>query len=798
MNNELSKKLALEFISATTSDDLKKIFTSSEGKELFDNPKNWVPYGGEEGNWGTISSQQSKPVGAFVELLMNSIDAVLLRKAKEAGITDPRSPSAPQTMQEAVKKFFPRVNEGKIAKLSNQQRRDLAKQVVQVAIKPGASSKNYPTYTIVDAGEGQLPENFPNTLVSLSKNNKNGINFVQGKFNMGSTGAIRFCTRGDIDRGLIKLIVSKRAGQDRWGWTIVRVREPREDESKNVVEYFCPYKKIPEFKLDQISAFGHDEIGTTKEGTIIKLYEYDMGPGARAGERGLRNALGTNLIDCCLPIYICDFNIVAPRNDKGALRKQGISDSVFSGLNIALNDDVTEELSEEKLPLEISPTNYKTEFVNLIEDINHEELGQIKIYATGISKMPDYLEKEKLRVFYTLNGQAQSAERASFLNQSVGLPELQNHLIVNVMLEGLTKKARNAIFFGDRERMSPVGMAGVLRSLVVDALKNDSTLREYARTIRLRRATEQVEDKAETRDLLKDMISTDPALKELFGAGTFFTEIDKGPGDEKVFTGEKYPTFLKPKNLSQINGVECKEVPINTTRKIECLTDAEDEYLSRIDSPGEKWCSLGASEFPYSAKLKNGIARFTITPPSSAKVGDEIDIEIGFKDYGRNLEPLFFKVRIIYTKPEKKKQGPPNPPPDDQDDKKKKVVGEPDFKWVSEEQWGDHGFDEESGAYVSKGEETVVYINRANKYLKSILGSQKDEAIRKVDENIFKIGLGLFAIAIDRKISKLYSDGEKDKLVEDTDEFTKTATSSISPYIITVVKKLGAKNLKWD
>jgi hypothetical protein len=32
---------------------------------------------------------------------MNSIDAVLLRKAKEAGITDPRSPSAPQTILES-------------------------------------------------------------------------------------------------------------------------------------------------------------------------------------------------------------------------------------------------------------------------------------------------------------------------------------------------------------------------------------------------------------------------------------------------------------------------------------------------------------------------------------------------------------------------------------------------------------------------------------------------------------------------------------------------------------------------
>ena len=45
--------------------------------------------------------------------------------------------------------------------------------------------------------EGQKPEDFPKTFLSLSEKNKEGIPFVQGKFNMGSTGSLRFCTRSN-------------------------------------------------------------------------------------------------------------------------------------------------------------------------------------------------------------------------------------------------------------------------------------------------------------------------------------------------------------------------------------------------------------------------------------------------------------------------------------------------------------------------------------------------------------------------------------------------------------------------
>src|SRR5260370_1370974 len=59
--------------------------------------------------------------------------------------------------------------------------------------------------TIADQGEGQSPARLPKTILSLNEKNKQRIRFVQGKFNMGGSGALRFCG----DKGL-QLVISRR------------------------------------------------------------------------------------------------------------------------------------------------------------------------------------------------------------------------------------------------------------------------------------------------------------------------------------------------------------------------------------------------------------------------------------------------------------------------------------------------------------------------------------------------------------------------------------------------------------
>ena len=790
MDTKLSHRVALALIKADSVEDINAVLNQVEAVEWFDDPQHWSPYGNRAKNWDTVGNQQTNPIGALVEIVTNGIDSILLRKARESGITDMRSPEAPQSMFDAVKRFFPHVVEGKIGLLEPKDRTALARQCMQIGVRrPNRKNDKYPTYTITDAGDGQLPENFPTTFLSLSEKNKEGIPFVQGKFNMGSTGSLRFCTRSDIRLGHYKLIVSRRPGQKYWGWTLVRVRNPNKGEALPVAEYFHPYRNtIPKFAEEEIQAFQHAELGSVKEGTIIKLYEYDIGPGARSVDLGLYNALTVNLIDCALPVYLCDFD-ASPTKGKGQLRAEGIAARAFGGLNVVLRAEMVDGTpNDDELP-ETSSQKTKTEWVHQVEDIRHEDLGRFKVIATAVNQLQDFLLKQPARVFYTINGQTHAVQRASFLNQRVNLPDLRNHVLINVICDDMNKSALATIFMPDRERKANTDLSRILEEKVIEVLKNDGRLREYAAQIRLRRATEQVDDKGETEKLLQDMVKSDPAIRELFGMGAFLPDIGKATGGPEPFKGKKYPTFLRPLNVREEDDMFVKEIPLKGYRRIDCGTDAEDTYLTRIDSPGETWCSHDEKTMPHSVSLRNGFARFTIHAPTTAEVGNQIVAEFGFKDFGGNVEPLKFRVLIRYTEEEDTASNPKGKRSETRVKENAKVIGEPDFRWVRETDWSDHNFDAESGAYVAMGELTVVHINHDNRHLVTMRAREKDEAIRLLNEHTFKLGLGLLALAIHKKASSNIL-GEESNTMEPED-VTRLATAGIAPYIVTVIRRLG-------
>lgn len=789
MNEQLSRRIALALLGAGSVDEVNSILKDEDASFYFDDVQNWSPYGNRDKNWDTVGNQQANPVGALVEIVTNGIDSILLRKAAENGIVDPRSSEAPQSMEEAVKRYFPHVVEGKIARLEPTQRAHLAQQCVQIAIQR-SHRKNYPypTYTIIDSGAGQLPEDFPRTFLSLSEKNKEGIPFVQGKFNMGSTGSLRFCTRSDIRLGHYKFILSRRPGQPYWGWTLVRARPHRKGEELPVAEYFHMNRAaIPKFREEKVQAFGHPTVGICSEGSVVKLYEYDIGPEARAVDLGLYNALTVSLIECALPVQMYDFN-ADPVMKKGALRAEGIAARTFGGLNVVLRADLA---GDSEAAEEDSDPKHKgvTEWVHQVADARHEELGRIRIIAYAVTHLHEFLERQPARVFYTLNGQTHATERASFLNTKVNLPDLRNHVLINVVCNEMNKEALATTFMPNRERRANTDLSRMLEGLLISELKGDDKLRAYASEIRLRRASEQVADTEATSDLLRELVKSDPAIRELFGLGAFLPDIGPISHGLEPFKGKTFPTFLKPLNLRIEDGCFVKEVPVQGFRRIECGTDANDDYLTRIDSPGEAWCSLDAITMPHSAKLRNGIARFTIFAPKTAEPGHSMEVEFGFKDYGRNIEPLKFNVLIRYTEPEPKEKRPPGTPTNTKPGNKN-VVGEPAFEWVPEDSWSEHNFNEDSGAYVSMGETTVVYVNHDNRHLRSMRARETDDATKIMNENMFRLGLGLFALAIHKKASNGHADGDVANDI-DPETITRLSTSGMAPYVVTVIRKLG-------
>jgi hypothetical protein len=291
-----------------------------------------------------------------------------------------------------------------------------------------------------------------------------------------------------------------------------------------------------------------------------------------------------------------------------------------------------------------------------------------------------------------------------------------------------------------------------------------------------------VEDSEETKDFLKELAKVDPAIKDLFGLGTFLPEISQKGGGDKPYKGKKFPTFLEPLNLRQEEGKYVKEVPVNGYRRVECGTDADNDYLSRVDSPGETWCSLEATEMPHSVSLRNGTATFTVRAPKHAQPGQATDAEFGFVDVGRNPDPLKFAVQIRYTEAETPKLGKPGKKKDAKEDVNPSV-GMPKFEWVKKADWGEHDFDEDAGAYVDTGEKTIVHLNQDNRYLYDMRMREKDEAARILNENMFKFGLGILALSIHRKATQ--------KDADSAENVVRLATGAMAPHVVTIIRRLG-------
>ena len=207
-----NRELFFEIFNAQDEDDLLKVM--EDHPDIFDDG-NWKPLGDNRSNYGIVKNQQSNPIAALIEKVTNSIDALLTKKCYELGI-DPKNPAAPQSMKEAIEKFYPNNNWD-----LKSQRRAQAEEIQIIADGKGPRSNrtNHPTSVVVyDNGEGQHPKDFENTFLSLVRGNKNNVHFVQGKYNMGGSGSIVFCGKKRY-----QLIASKKYdGTGDFGLTDVR------------------------------------------------------------------------------------------------------------------------------------------------------------------------------------------------------------------------------------------------------------------------------------------------------------------------------------------------------------------------------------------------------------------------------------------------------------------------------------------------------------------------------------------------------------------------------------------------
>lgn len=203
----MAATLFQELLRAEHEADVRHVLTKYG---LLDDLDAWRLLGDRENNFSIIGNQHSDPTGALVEKLVNSIDAVLMVGCHRAGI-DPEGPGAPETMTDAVERFY-NVRHGRLGQEDSRTLTTLAENIHLIAV----GAKESPSYLVVDRGEGQTPDGFPSTFMSLAESNKLRIPFVQGRFNSGGTGVLQFCGTENF-----QLVASRRnpdapvSGEDR-------------------------------------------------------------------------------------------------------------------------------------------------------------------------------------------------------------------------------------------------------------------------------------------------------------------------------------------------------------------------------------------------------------------------------------------------------------------------------------------------------------------------------------------------------------------------------------------------------
>lgn len=645
------------------------------------NTENWFPIGQNESNFSIIENQQSNPIAALVEKVTNSIDATLMKKCLELGL-EPKSKEAPKSMDEAIDIFFPNNKNWDL----NTFRRSQAEDIQIIADGPTKQS----SVIIYDNGEGQHPEDFENTFLSLMRGNKNEIHFVQGKYNMGGSGAIVFCgTKG------YQLIGSKRYDcSGNFGFTLVREHPLSKDELETKKNTWYEYLKID----DKIPAFDITELDLKllnrkfKTGSIIKMYSYQM-KGISGFAQDLNQSLNEFLFKPVLPVFTIDTKERYPNNK--------VLETTVYGLQRRLEEekDYVEDWFSEEYEDVLFGKMKVTCYV-----FNAKQEGKT-VKETKADIQRRYF-KNNMSVLFSMNGQVHGHYTSEFITRSLKYNLLKDYLLINVDCTKMKYEFRKDLFMASRDRLKNGAKAEELR----DYLRKKLT-KSKLDDINKRRKDSIGLESEDTSELIKSFaknLSKDSELFKLIQNTLKLEEKAKEKPEkkeqkgnkpqekqQKPFKPERFPSFFKMQHKAN-NPIP---VPIGGEKTLRFETDVEDHYFDRTDEPGDLQVSVlkvkrterkggtqqGSEKEPgellniIKSSPNKGTIKITFNPDVDLRQGDEIEIEASLKGAGDDYfqEIVFLKI----VDPEEKKETTPKEEEDYSN------IGLPELVKVSKEQW---------------------------------------------------------------------------------------------------------------
>lgn len=819
-------------------DSEEKIISLLQEKGYWDKPELWCYYGGVENNWGQSGNQQRLAEAALVEKIVNSVDARLINECRMRGI-DPTGPDAPQSIREAVAKFFEdnpdeRITTGGlIENWGDPKIRQIAEGITFCVTGVRPEQLNI---TIADCGEGQAPDRLPDTILSLSKSNKMYIPFVQGQFNQGGSGALRFCGENSLQlviskRNPVFLKESNKARDHEWGFTIVRRERPSGGRKNSMYTYLAPVDvdsnnnarkgRVLSFAAERFPIFPNDDGPYAREatyGTAVKMFSYRFRGDKSNILRGtsLRSRLDLLLPEIALPVRLYEYR----KDKKGAFLDVGSRRTTLSGLRRRLLDNQNVEngfpvfmplyCKGEKLTVRIFA--FKPEGAS--RGLN--EKGQ-----TGKPKRLGGLRgyRKNEGVVFVRNGQTQdSLTKDFFRRDAVKMKSLVDELLIFVECDELSDIVREDLFMPSRDRSVENDFRESLISTLEKIIRDCQELRELRNQRQQERMNERLKDEKPFADILQSLIKNSPNLKTLLQLGQrISTPFNTKPvdSDPKVeFKGEFYPTFFKIKGVEYRTTFK-RDCAINQRIRLTFETDARDDYFIRPAERGAfkpTWNTEGGNKRQPSLdgpRLKNGIATVRLDMPDDVAVGDEIEFIAEVSDALRTFENRI----VVNVKPKTKphQPGPPKPPgppsPDDGQRRERPLsLSTPKIERIYREEWENHSFDgftamkAEHLAY-SEDEKTELYVFKVNMDNIPLKNEAKQKRLDDNEYNLLReqfvytnvlIGLSLL---LDEKQNKPRQESEEESIQENVEDRIDRTCRALAPFLPAIIS-LGTGDLE--
>jgi len=606
---------------------------------------------------------------------------------------------APKTIREAISFFFednpnPKSEvAGNISEWITSKRTEVSRGITLAAtgFRP---RQGKPCFSIADMGEGQTPDLIPETFLSLHRSIKLRIPFVQGKFNMGGTGALKFCGSRNLEfiltRRNPKLLNGSVVNDDeKWGFTIVRREDPKGGRRSSVYTYLAPVKikgeknGVLRFNSEDMPIFPEKQNPYCKSsqwGTLIKLYEYTATGYYNTHlfmKDGLLSRLDILLPDVALPVRLHEC-----RDFRGSGERS--FETTLTGLGVRLSDDRAENLEKGfpcSCPIRVSG----------------EELTAT-IYAFKKGKADTYRKNEG--VIFTVNGQTHGhLTRDFFRRKKIGLSYIADSVLIIINCNSITGRAREDLFMNSRDRLCGGELRSEIEQNLIELLSKHDGLRE----LKNRRREEEIQSKLDNskplEDILESLLKQSPTLASLFLHGSRIAnpfKTKKVKPSDKEYIGKRYPTFFKFKG-KESGAILDKNCHINFRCRVSFETDAENDYFSRKAEKGlftlhvKNKKNLIPVKNYVGPNLQNGIGSLSVQLPKECKIGEVIEFIAITTDMSR-VEPFInqFNVKVMDLTVTKGTKGKRRKPPKDEDGNERELpsgIALPNITQVNEEKW---------------------------------------------------------------------------------------------------------------